>query len=504
MTRRKLSVSLDPDADVPLYVQIAQAISQDIQRGRLSGGSSLPGSRSLALSLGVNRNTVLAALAELEQEGWIETRPRSGSFVSSTFGNSKAQRKARSSLRTTASPQKPRTRLELPGDVPPDHLGTVPAGVLPLVGGLPDMRLIRRQDLTRAFRRAVLQSTESLAYGSAWGHPRLRRALVDFLGDTRGIATTPESICVTRGSQMAIYLAGRTLLTPGDRVAVEAYGYRPAWEALRMAGAELVPLPVDGSGLRVDALRAACEQKPIRALYLTPHHQYPTTVTLTAPRRVELLALAHDRQFAILEDDYDHEQHYAGRPVLPLASRDSDVVIYIGTLSKVLAPGLRAGYLVGPRDVVERAGRIRTYIDRQGDLPLEEAIAQLIEEGELARHTRRVGRHCHERRDALVEALRAELGSELTFRIPPGGMALWARARLTTDAWAKRALEQGVFVQPGRRYRFDGQASAHLRLGFGALTPAEIREAVRRLARAHRPATTIIACDDRRKHERKC
>src|SRR5207244_1344963 len=159
---------------------------------------------------------------------------------------------------------------------------------------------------------------------------------------------------------MALDLAARALIRPGDAVAVEAYGYRPAWEALRLAGAELIPLPVDDHGMRIDALRALVSARRVRAVYVTPHHQYPTTALLAPGRRIELLEIARTERIAVLEDDYDHEFHYEGRPVLPLASADpGGVVVYIGTLSKLLAPGLRLGFAVAPRAMIERMAALR-------------------------------------------------------------------------------------------------------------------------------------------------
>src|SRR5262245_62620003 len=169
------------------------------------------------------------------------------------------------------------------------------------------------------------------------------------------MATHPDCLLVTRGSQMALSLTARALVRPGDVVAVEHPGYRPAWEAFRLAGAEVVPVPVDEHGLDIRALHKLISRREIRAVYVTPHHQFPTTVTLAAPRRMELLRLAAQRRFAIVEDDYDHEFHYGGRPVLPMASFDTEgVVVYIGTLSKVLALGLRLGFVAAPRDFVGR------------------------------------------------------------------------------------------------------------------------------------------------------
>uniref|UniRef100_UPI001F58F723 aminotransferase-like domain-containing protein n=1 Tax=Anaeromyxobacter terrae TaxID=2925406 RepID=UPI001F58F723 len=306
-------------------------------------------------------------------------------------------------------------------------------------------------------------------------------------GEARGLAVRPEGVLVTRGAQMALALAARALLSPGDAVAVEDLGYRPAWEALRLAGVRLVPVPVDARGLDVDALAAQAGRERIRAVYLTPHHQYPTLVTLSPARRLALLELARRSRLLVLEDDYDNEFHYEGRPVQPLASADAaGVVVYVGSLSKVLAPGLRLGFLSGPEDAVARLTAHRHYLDRQGDLAVEAAVAELLEEGEAQRHVWRTRRIYAARRQALAEALRVELAGALSFEQPPGGMAYWCRVApgVDADAWADRALAAGVAIQSGRLFAFDGRPRPHLRLGFGRLDERELREAVRRLAAA--------------------
>jgi GntR family transcriptional regulator/MocR family aminotransferase len=270
------------------------------------------------------------------------------------------------------------------------------------------------------------------------------------------------------------------MLAPGDVVAVEAYGYRPAWEAFRLAGAELAPVPVDAEGLRVDALEKLTREKRVRAVYVTPHHQYPTTTMLPAARRLALLDLAKRARFAIIENDYDHEFHYDGRPTLPLASADDGSrVVYVGTLSKVLAPGLRVGFLVGPRVLLERAALLRAFVDRQGDLAIERAVAELIDDGVLARHTRKMRRLYRERRDVLARALEKH-APRWRFSLPPGGLAIWvsAPARTDVDAIAARAEKRGVLVHTARRFTFDGHAEPRFRLGFAPLDPAKIREAV--------------------------
>jgi len=227
----------------------------------------------------------------------------------------------------------------------------------------------------------------------------------------------------------------------------------------------------------------------VRAVYLTPHHQYPTTVTLSPGRRLALLELAREHGIALIEDDYTHEFHYDGRPVLPLASMDrAGCVLYVGTLAKILAPGLRIGYLVAPPDVLQRAAVERFSIDIQGDHVLEQAIAELFDDGEVMRHARRARRLYEGRRDAMVERLHKHLKGALTVEPPSGGIALWATAAPDIDvpAWSARALELGVFVASGRHFSFTDQSLSNLRIGFAGFDAHELNEAAQLLAQALR------------------
>ena len=479
----------------PVFQRIARAVSDDILRARLRPGDVLPSSRALAVMLGVHRNTVLAAYRELGAEGWIETRAGDGTFVTATI----PERRARSASRALGARQSmpPKTGFELPAP-PTPWLGaraptTLPRGTIALYSGVPDVSLVPVAALGRAYRRALRPG--ALGYGDARGDVALRTQLAAMVSSLRGLATTPDSVLVTRGSQQALDLVARALLRPGDVVAVEALGYTPAWAALAATGATLVPVRVDGAGLCVDALATLAAAQPLRAVYVTPHHQYPTTVTLSASRRLALLELARKQRFAILEDDYDYEFHYDGRPVLPLASTDRDgVVVYLGTLSKILSPALRLGFVVAPESLLERLAALRMANDRQGDTIVERAVAELLDEGEVQRHARRMRRIYEARRDVLVEALRRQLGRAIDFDVPAGGMALWVRAEgVDVEAWSARALDGGVATMAGKRFTFSGRPPAALRLGFAAHADDVLREAVRRLAaalretRAHQP-----------------
>ena len=470
---------------MPLFQQIACAVTTDIKRGRLRPGDELPGTRTLARALGVQRQTVVAAFDELVAEGWIVNQQARGAFVSSDLPDPKPRR-----FTSQPSPASvaDRTRFELLPSPRPELPLEVPRGSLLFAPSRPDVRLAPANILGRAIRRAMsLQSKSLLSYGDPEGHPRLRKAVAEMLAATRGLAVEPANICITRGSQMALALLARSILHPGDTVAVERLGYRSAWEAFRQVGAKLIGVPVDDNGIQVDALERVLRRHEVRAVYVTPHHQFPTTVTMSAGRRLKLLDLATAHRVAIIEDDYDHEFRYDGRPVLPLASTDRcGVVAYVGTFSKVLAPALRIGYVAAPTPLIERIAAHRSLLDTQGDRALEYSVGELIEEGEIQRHIRRVRREYRARRDTLVSALNEYLRDQLTFDVPAGGIALWVKARgaLDVDEWALAARRRGAIVVTGTTFTFDGSSAPYMRLGFASLNNQELREGVRRLAAA--------------------
>ncbi|MFO0678505.1 MAG: PLP-dependent aminotransferase family protein [Polyangiaceae bacterium] len=489
--------------DTPVYLRIARAVERDVRRGRLRPGDRMPGSRTLADALGVNRNTVVAAYRELEGVGWLTTTEARGTFVSSSI----AERPPRPIPRKGRAPRLPPTgipempafplraeegRRASPRSESESGTARVPGRTsLPLLGGIPDLRLAPWDAFARAHRRVVrTRAPAAFAYGDPRGAASLRQALARMLRSTRAVLADDDSLLVTRGTQMALHLVSAELFAAGDAVAVEGFGYRPAWDTFRAAGADVVPVPLDEEGIDVHALVRAHRERPFRAVYVTPHHQFPTTRPLSAARRLALLAFASDEKVAVIEDDYDHEFHYDGRPIAPLASADpAGVVVYVGTLSKVFAPGLRVGYVVAPKGLVARLVRRRVLVDRQGDHAGEAALADLMEDGTFDRHVGRVRRAYAERRSVLVAALAKTLGSALTFTVPPGGTALWARASrgIDVDAWVRRAEDGGVRVHAGRRFAFDGRPRPFLRVGFAPLGPAEILEAVRRLGRSLGP-----------------
>lgn len=480
MRRWQLTIALDPGLGQPLYLQLANAIADDIRRGRLKSGDSLPGSRELADLLGINRNTVIAGYDELVAEGVLVTRVGGGTFVARP-STAPATPALAPPNRTPTYPLSPASRQAPSPSLPAP-------GMLVLSRSTPDIRLLPSQALARAFRRAVgRQGHSALTYTDPRGHLRLRTELATMLNRTRGFVATPDDVLITRSIEQGLDLVARTLIAPGDTVVVEVLGYPPARRVMELAGARLLPLPLDKHGLDVEALAALLAHESIRAVLLTPHHQFPTTVVMPAARRERLAQLSLEHRFAIIEDDYDHEFHYEGKPVLPIAAGSArGNVIYVASMANLLAPGLSTAFVVAPTPVLQRLVALRAACDAQGDAAVECAIAELFEDGELLRHVRRMLRVYATRRDALAAALVRHLGSALDFRVPEGGMALWARADDGIDvaAWSRAGEREGVSFGDACHYDFHHREQPFMRLGFSYLDAAELDEAVRRMARA--------------------
>lgn len=479
MRRWALTIALDPQRELPIFLQLADAIADDIRCGRLKAGEPLPGTRELAEQLRVNRNTVVAGYEELAAEGLVHTRMGGGTFVAPSLPAATPAAAARQDTPTypIAESIQAVPAVKMP-----------PPGTLMISHSLPDTRLFPAEALTRAFRRAIGQRGRSLiGYADPCGHMRLREELAKMLRSTRALPATADGLMVTRSLEQGIDLVARMLLKPGDVVAVEVLGYPPAWNVLRLAGAQLMPLPVDDEGLNVDALADALKHQRIRAVFLTPHHQFPTTCVMSSARREQIAALALAHRFAIIEDDYDHEFHYAGKPVLPIAAgRGRANVIYIGALSNMLAPGFSTGFIHAPPAVFGQLAGLRAASDPRSDVAMECAIAELFEDGELLRHVRRLRRTYAARRDALAEALRRRLGGALDFRVPDGGMGLWAHVddAIAIERWSKEGEREGVQFFGAKRYHFHQREQPYLRLGFSYLDEVELGEGVRRMARA--------------------
>ncbi|TDX67592.1 GntR family transcriptional regulator [Methylosinus sp. sav-2] len=474
-----LSREIDPRRGAPLYLQIVHALIHDVRSGRLAPGAALPSSRELAESLGVNRKTIVLAYDELVAQGWFATHGTRGTFVSAELPETlPAPRKASTDPRTPGFPFR----------ATPDP-AFVPAGEgLAIDDGLPDARLFSIDTLLGAYRDAGRRAARcgGLGYGDPRGTGELRRAIAAMLASHRGLIVDAEDVCVTRGSQMGIFLAARILVAPGDVVLVEGLGYSAARAAFAAAGAEVIGVRLDEDGVDVEDVERLCRGRPVRAIYVTPHHQFPTTVPLTPERRLRLLDLSAKYEFAIIEDDYDHEYHFERQPLLPMASYAPGRVIYVGSMSKLLLPGLRIGYVVAPPPVVKSMANAAAGVDRQGNALTELAVAALVDSGELRRHVRKARQIYAQRRDAFGASLARAFGDAIRFRIPAGGLAFWTtfRDEATLDALERDAPANGLRFLPSSCFAAPPQRGRGLRLGFGSLDAGEAERVIARLRRA--------------------
>jgi GntR family transcriptional regulator / MocR family aminotransferase len=481
-----LKLTITDTSGLPVYLQIAQQIMEEIQRGRLAPSTAMPGTRELAEKLQVNRKTVILAYDELIAQGWLVSEQRRGSFVSANLPNFNAQPQAAKTSKQPANVVAATDHPLLSYQSPVD-------GVIDFNDGIPDARLIPFNILSRAFRHALIGSSKgkSLGYGDPRGTLALRQSIVTMLNMERGLSVSIDQICIARGSQMGIFLAARVLTRPGDNIVVEQLSYPAAKEAFRSCGAHISTVGQDKHGIDVVALEKLCQQKPIRAIYVTPHHQFPTTVIMTAERRLKLLMLAEQYDFTIVEDDYDHEFHFSHHPVFPLASTNhGGRVIYVGSLSKVLAPGLRVGYLVATPGLIARCAQEVMLIDRQGNSITELAVAELMDSGEIKRHIRRTFKIYNERRNLLIALVKNELKEYVTFDAPDGGLAIWLRLKegIDVEKVAAQALMHKVRILPGTLFSESAHSVHAIRLGFGSLTTMELEKGVLALKTAFQSA----------------
>ncbi|MDW8850424.1 PLP-dependent aminotransferase family protein [Flavobacterium sp. MMLR14_040] len=458
----EFEIQLNKKSDKALYLQIADAIINAIKSGNLNSGNALPGSRQLAGLLNVNRNTVIEALEVLVAEGWLITMDRKGTFIADILPEV---------IRNTKNQEKTTVIIE---EAKPH---------LVFDDGLPDSRLAPMNDLARAYREIFNRKSrwQIMGYSNELGDIEFRKAIVQMLNFKRGMNVSPDQICITRGSQMAMYLAAHSLFTNGDYVMIENPGYKPAWEAFENAGAGLLPVNVASDGLKVDEVEAYLQQyKTIKAIYVTPHHQFPTTVTMSLKKRLKLIELSNQYGFTIIEDDYDNEFHFGQRPILPISSySNAENFIYIGTLSKIVAPALRIGYLASSAKIVQKVAKHRKMIDVQGDNIMEEAILNLINEGKIKRHLKKTNLIYKTKRDLFEALCNQYLKDKVTFTKPEGGLAFWMvpNAKTDTKAVCEKLLSKGIKLMDPEKFSYGSPVSG-FRLGYASLTEQQMEEGI--------------------------
>jgi GntR family transcriptional regulator/MocR family aminotransferase len=485
MRASDLHLQLDPDSQAPLYLQVALSLEDAIRHGRILPGVALPSIRELAKRLGVHRNTVLAALSEMQAQGWVESREREGVFVTQIH---------------------PTARGETLEGGPPTAPGfDLPSRLRPLTEPVPlemdlsepraDVRQAPTEAMAKAYPRAMrIKGPELLGAEEFKGQRRLREVLATHLAEQRGLPVDPKRILVTRGTGMALSLVLQALVgLEGAHAAMENPGDPTVRALLRETpGLQLHALPVDGEGVSTEAIATLLDQVPLKFIVLSPQCQLPTGVALTGPRRTRLLDLAQAHRVAIIELDPEYDHHFgSGHPPRPLAAGDpSGQVIYIGSLSRVLAPGLHLGYLTAPGMLVDRLTKIRQRMDWQGDRVLEWALSELFLDGDFNRHLRKLRKVGLERRDALLQALGAFCGDCLSLHPSEMGMGLWVEGKGPLkdpepfEAWIRSCRELGLKLRQGASFDHEGQPKTATRIAFAAFEAEELRNAAMRMGQA--------------------
>jgi len=467
-----------------LYTELRSAILD----GRLKPGARMPSTRSLGLQYSLSRGTVVVAFDQLQAEGYTRTEVGAGTFVASGVPDgllSTTRKPATVTLPTSKAAFSKRSREFLKGVevIPASHsVGKAFRAYEPAINLFP-------VDLwARVASRVLRRAPRSLyGHGNAAGYQPLRRAIAEYVGASRGVHCSAEQVIVTSGTQQAIDIIGRFLLTPGDQVWMEDPGYSGALQTLRSTSARIVPVPVDGDGLIVKAGRKLAPKAKLA--YVTPANQFPMGVTMSADRRLELLGWAARANAWVIEDDYDAEYRYSGRPVAALQALDSSgCVIYVGTFTKMLFNALRLGFMVLPERLVEAFVSARTFVDRHPPTLDQAILAEFITEGHFGHHIRRMRQIYAERIQVLKTAADKHLDGLVDVVHAGAGIRTlgWLLTWKSDHDAAQQARKFGLEVEPLSVFTTKYKQPPALMLGFASCTPTELRRGVSVLATALR------------------
>lgn len=472
---------------MPLHARIQRAIRQLILDGALGPGKPLPASRALAKSLEVSRDTIEAAYRQLHAEGFIERRIGSGSFVAEMreFAPDR-QRKTRALVDASTSGLSRRGNAIL-------RSGGVREMLLPrpFAHGVPDTRHFPLA-LWARLERQILKETgaQALLHGDPQGAEPLRCAIADYVNLERGARATADRVLVLTSAQQAMTLCATVLLDPSDQIFIEDPAYYGARKAFEAAGAECSPVRVDAQGILTDFILTSPERA--KAVFLTPSHQFPTGATLALDRRLALIEWAAQNQTWIIEDDYDSEFHYVGKPMACVQGLDrNDRTIYIGTFTKSLFPGLRIGYAILPPQLVRPMTAARTLLDGHTASIAQLTLARFMEGGHFGAYVRTMRGVYAERLALLTQLIRQHLSEFIEPQVPSGGLQL--------PCLLTGSISEQEAVDAGRRVGVDilGLSALHAAndgeagflMGFAAYAPAELEAAVVKLAAAFKAAT---------------
>jgi DNA-binding transcriptional MocR family regulator len=473
------SLSLERDSGIPLYLQIAERIQQLIRTGELAAGERLPPSRDLAAKLGVNRNTVTAAYDDLAATGMVHSHVGQGTFVLAPPSASELRTPMR--FRFSRAVEAAADWVRTPAAYSSDHAGAIDFATL-----VPDEELFPIEPFRKVLDEVLgAEGKKLLQYGPAAGHPPLRSYIAGRLVK-RGVHAVAENVLIVNGSQQALDLICRTLLDPGDRVIVESPTYTIVLPLLAQYHAQIEAIPMTDRGMDLDALEHALERSRPKLIFTMPTFHNPTGITMDASRRLRLLELAARFGTPVVEDDYDSDLRFDGEAVPPLKALDErESVLHIGTFSKGLFPGLRLGWVVAPRPVVEILGRSKLISDYHTSLLLQAAVLAFCLEGHYDRHLTRLASIYREKSRTLTRALERFFPPGVRWTRPEGGYAFWVTLPkgFSAEALLEESSKAGVLFTPGAHFFARGEGERFFRLSISRVSADRIEEGVERLGK---------------------
>lgn len=465
------------------YLAIAKAIREAIKNGQLQGNEALPSARLLAEQLNVNRHTIMAAYQELIAEGWIASRQRQGYFVMDVLPveTAIAVNNAKQVAKQSAKPFNWRIVNN------PKGKETTPAidCHYNFSGGAPDIGLFPFKTFNGYINDAMSRpDISALNYGGHYGFEPFLAQVVVYLRRVRQL--TNKTVVAVNGSQEALFLLSKVLLAPGDKVAVEKLGYNPAWSAFRSSDAALIGINQDAQGIDPNHLEQMAKTHQLRLIYLTPLHQYPTTVTLPIARRLQVYAIAAKYGIPIVEDDYDHEFHYRCQPLAPMAADDPEqLVIYLSTFSKIMFPGVRLGFMALDKPLADAIVNYRVITNHKPNVVMQDAVARWMADGAFARHLRKLTRTYEQRRDHMEKCLNQikQQGLELDYKVPDGGMAMWVKTPLDAAKLAEQGLKKSIYIQTENDFHLNitDSLNRYIRLGFAGMSENNAEQGLKQL-----------------------
>jgi len=465
---------------LPLYLQIAQMVIEEIKKGRLKPLTVMPGSRELADNLQVNRKTVVMSYNELIAQGWLVTENRRGTFVPELLP-----------IHTTDIVEHVDFSTENNSDNSPsdinfnDNFRFSAAPYINLSNSSTDVRLLPYEVFSRAYRRALVTSTRHNMPKpfDIRGDINLRKSIAEMLNMEKGFQILHNNICLVSSIQMGIFVAARVTMNPAGLVIFESSNNRSKRETFISCGATIIEVGVDGEGIIVDEIENLCLRQKIQAVFVTSMHQFPTTIKLSNERRTKLLRLANQYDFLVIEDDQDFEYNFSHTPVFPVSSDDRNgKSLYIGSLTGSISPGFNIGYIVGNEAVIKSCAHELTLIDSQRNTAQEISLYELIKSGEIKRHMRRVTKTYRERRDCFKGLLYEELKDWVDFTFPENGLAFWIKfnSDININYLISEAQIQGLHLEI-MPYLSNNITLQAIRVGFAALNNSEMIDAVKRL-----------------------